>query len=156
MTKPTEDERAINDLIARAEKAWNAGDAIAFAATMAEDVDFVGVLGERYHGREIVEVGHRHIFDTIYKESRVRYTVERVRFLKPDVAVAIMHQKLTSHLPQSALASTARQRELSDGLHDSEMRTMITAAKTGGQWLIVAISNTMVASVVTGHTQGKK
>lgn len=152
MTHPSEDERAVRDLIARGEKAWNASDSVAFAATMAEHVDFLGVLGERYHGREIVASGHRHIFDTIYKDSRVRYTVECVRFLKPDVAVAIVHQKITSHLPQSALASTARQRQMTPDLHDSELRSVVTAVKTGGQWLIVAISNTMVASVVTGHT----
>jgi uncharacterized protein (TIGR02246 family) len=152
LTHPSEDERAVRDLIARGEKAWNLSDSVAFAATMAEDVDFVGVLGERYHGREIVDAGHRHIFDTIYKGSRVRYTVERVRFLKPDVAVAIMHQKITSHLPQSALASTARQRQMTPDLHDTELRSVVMATKTGGQWLIAAITNTMVASVVTGHT----
>ena len=155
MTKPTEDERAVRDLIARGEKAWNASDSRAYADTMAEDVDFVGVLGECYHGREIVDIGHRHIFDTIYKDSRVRYNIERVRFLKPDIAVAIMHQTITSHLPQSAAASTARQREMTDGLHDTEMRTAMTIVKTGGQWLIAQIQNTLVASVVTGHTAGK-
>lgn len=155
LTKPTEDERAVRDLIARGEKAWNASDSRSYADTMAEDVDFVGVLGERYHGREIVDVGHRHIFDTIYKGSRVHYNVERVRFLKPDIAVVIVHQTITSHLPQSALASTARQREMSDGLHDTEIRTAMTIVKTGGQWLIAQIQNTLVASVVTGHTEAK-
>ena len=86
----------------------------------------------------------------------MRYTVERIRFPKADVAIVVMHQAITSHLPQSALASTARQRQLSGALHDSEIRTTITATKQSGQWLIVAIQNTLVASVVTGHSAGKK
>jgi uncharacterized protein (TIGR02246 family) len=88
LTKPAypEDERALRALVAQCETAWNASDSGAFANTMAENVAFVGLLGERYEGREIVALGHRHIFDTIYKDSRVRYTIELVRFLKPDVA----------------------------------------------------------------------
>ena len=83
-----EDERALRALVAQCEAAWNASDSTAFANTMAEDVTFVGILGERYEGREITALGHRHIFDTIYKDSRVRYAIELIRFPRPDVAVA--------------------------------------------------------------------
>jgi uncharacterized protein (TIGR02246 family) len=146
------DERAVRDVIARCEAAWNAGDGTAFAAVMHDDVDFVGILGERYHGKEIVESGHRHILTTIYKDSKACYSVERVRLLKPDVAVAVIHEKITSHLPQAVVASTARQRQMSPDMHDSEQRATLTLLKHAGQWKIVAFHNTCVASVVTGHT----
>ena len=71
-----DDERAIRAVIAKLEAAWNASDSGAFTAPMVETVDFISVLGDRYNGREIVERGHRHIFDTIYKDSRVAYTIE--------------------------------------------------------------------------------
>ena len=146
-TTNTEDERAIRNLIARCEAAWNASDSTAFANTMAEDVDFVGLLGERYQGREIVERGHRHIFDTIYRDSRVRYSIELVRFLKPDVALVMMLQSMRSHLPPEIIASTARQRQMSSDMHDSQARATLTCAKSDGGWRIVAIHNTNVASV---------
>ena len=149
MTKPNhpEDERALRALVAHCETAWNASDSNAFANAMADNVAFVGLLGERYEGREIVALGHRHIFDTIYKDSRVRYTVELVRFLKPDVAVIVMLQDMTSHLPPDIVASTARQRQMSPGMHDSQARATLTCAKTGENWKIATIHNTTVASV---------
>lgn len=149
MTKTThpEDERALRALIAQCEAAWNASDSNAFANTMAEDVAFVGLLGERYEGREIVALGHRHIFDTIYKDSRVRYTIELIRFLKPDVAVVVMLQDMTSHLPPDIVASTARQRQMSPDMHDSQARATLTCTKAEGSWRVSTIHNTNVASV---------
>mgnify|MGYP000897805668 CR=1 FL=1 len=151
-TSPADEERAVRDVIAHCETAWNAGDGHAFAAQMHDDVDFVGVLGERYRGKEIVESGHRHIFSTIYKDSKACYSVERLRFLKPDVAVAVLHQKLTSHLPQAVIASTARQRQMSPDLHESESRATLTLIKHAGTWKIAAYQNTSVASVVTAQS----
>lgn len=158
MTKPAPspapelDERGVRLAVERLAKAWNARDAAALADCMAEDVAFVGMLGERYDGREILELSYRHIFDTILKGAHAVFTVEQVRFLKPDVAVVILHQKVTSHLPQAAIASTARQREMSDTLHDSEARTTLTLARYGRTWSIAAFHNTLVASVVTGRS----
>ncbi|MBL9095433.1 MAG: SgcJ/EcaC family oxidoreductase [Alphaproteobacteria bacterium] len=147
MTTPTEDERALRALIAATEAAWNASDSVGFAATMTEDVDFVSMLGERYHGQEIVERGHRHILDTIYKASRVRYTIEVLRFLKPDVALVMMLQHMRSHLPPEVVASTARQRQMSPDMHDSEARATLVCVKRNGAWKIAAIHNTNVAGV---------
>ncbi len=143
------DEPGVRAVVARAEKAWNAADHVAFAACMSEDVDVVGLLGERYHGRDLVEIGHKHIFETIYRDSRVTYTVEQLRFLRPDVAVVIMHQKMRSFLPPHVVISTARQRQMSDEMHDSEARATLTLIRHGGTWAIAAFHNTAVASTVT-------
>lgn len=141
-----EDERAVRQTIAAAEAAWNAGDATAFAATMTDDVDFVSLLGERYHGREIVVSGHKHILSTIYKDSRVVYSPEVVRFLKADIALAIVHQKMTSHLTPDVVVSTARQRQMSPDLHESQARATMVIVNNGGRWLIKAFHNTNVAA----------
>lgn len=147
MTTPRpEDERAVRQTIAAAETAWNAGDAVAFAATMTDDVDFVSLLGERYHGREIVVSGHKHILSTIYKDSRATYTPEVVRFLKGDVALAIVHQKMVSHLPPEIVVSTARQRQMSPEKHESQARATMLLVSQSGRWLIKAIHNTNVAA----------
>lgn len=142
------DEHGVRAAVARAEKAWNAADAAAFAACMAEDVDVVGLLGERYHGRDVVELGHRHIFETIYKDSRVAYTIEQLRFLRADVAVVVLHQKMRSYLAPHAVISTARQRQISDEMHESEARATLTLVKQRS-WAIAAFHNTAVASTVT-------
>ena len=145
------DEHGVRAAVARLARAWNARDAAALADCMTDDVAFVGMLGERYDGREIVELSYRHVFDTILQGSRAVFTVEQVKFLKPDIAVVILHQTVTSHLPQGAIASTARQRQISDTLHDCEARTTLTLLRNGRSWLIATFHNTLVASAVTGR-----
>jgi len=150
---PETDERGVRATLERLAKAWNARDAVALVDCMTGDVSLVGLLGERYEGREIVELSYRHVFDTILQGSRSAFTIEQIKFLRPDVAVAIQHQKVTSRLPREAIASTARQRQMSDTLHDSEARTTFTLVRQGKTWLIAALHSTLVASTITGHSR---
>lgn len=140
-----DDERAIRAVIAKLETAWNASDSGAFTAPMAENVDFISVLGDRYNGREIVERGHRHIFDTIYKDSRVAYTIETLRFVRADIAIVLMHQKITSHLPPGAITSTARQMQVSEKMHENQARATVVLARDARGWQIVSVHNTSIA-----------
>ena len=145
------DERAIRGIVAACEGAWNAGDAVAFTAAMADDIDFINVLGDRHKGRETVEHGHRHIFATIYKDSRVRYTLDEIRFVRPDVALAFIHARLISRLPPNAVASAAREAQMADEMHESQARSTMLLAKNDGTWRIVAFQNTSVAPAPTAR-----
>jgi uncharacterized protein (TIGR02246 family) len=145
------DERAIRDIVQRAEAAWNEGDAAGFCAAMADDVDFINVLGEHHQGRETVTRGHQHIFATIYKDSRVHYAVESVRFVRPDVALVFLHAKLISRLPPNAIASAARQSHIDDEMHESQARPTMVLAKDDSRWRIVAFHNTSVAPQPTAR-----
>ena len=60
---------------------------MAWTAEFANDADSIQVLGGFFHGSRDIEHGHRTIFDTIYKGSHNRFEVEKVRLLRPDVAV---------------------------------------------------------------------
>lgn len=143
------DDSAIRAIVAACEAAWNAGDAGAFCAGMADDVEFINVLGEHHKGREAVERGHRFIFDTIYKASRVRYTLDTIRFLKPDVALAFIHARLISKLPPNAIASAARQTQIADEMHESQARPTMILTKNDGRWRITTFQNTSVAPAPT-------
>jgi uncharacterized protein (TIGR02246 family) len=145
------DDHAIADIVARAEAAWNKGDAAAFCAAMADDVDFINVLGEHHQGRDTVARGHQFIFSTIYKDSRVRYTVDRIRYVRPDVALAFIHAKLISRLPPNAIASAARQSRIDDEMHESQARPTMILAKSDGHWRIVAFHNTSIAPQQTAR-----
>ena len=141
-----EGDRALRALVARCEAAWNAGDARAWAANMAEDVYLTSVLGDRYHGRDLLESGHRYVFDTIYKDSKIALTVEAIRFVRPDVALVHLHQRLMSRLPPGAAASTARQRLMSDEMHETQARASLLVVKDGGSWQVLSFQNTGIAS----------
>jgi uncharacterized protein (TIGR02246 family) len=76
-----------------------------------------------------VDAGHRVIFDTIYKDSRNRYTIEGVRFIRPDVVVVFVRALL----------------ELADSRTISARPTMLLT-KENGKWQIAVLQNTVVAA----------
>jgi len=126
----TNDEKALHEMVYQLEAAWNAADGQAFAEAFAEDADFVHILGGYYAGRQAIEAGHRMIFGTIYKDSTVRYSVEKIRFVRPDVAVVYLRQHLQFY--ESGTAS------------ELEARPTILAEKRDGKWLIVNLQNTRI------------
>ena len=127
----TTDETLLRELATRLEAAWNASDSVAWAAQFADDADFIHVLGGHFSGRADVERGHRHIFDTIYKGSRNRFTVEKVRFVRPDVAIVFLRGNLTWYL------NGAEQ-------HIEARPTLIAEKLSDGQWQIVTFQNTLI------------
>ena len=119
-----EAERVVGQL----QTAWNAMDGAAFAAPFAEDADFVNLLGEHFRGRERVAAGHIGIFRSIYAGSTVDMKLERVRLLRPDVALAHVHSILD--VPQGPLA----------GRHVARFSMVLTRGTRG--WEIAAFHNT--------------
>ena len=129
----TSEERALHGIVYQLEAAWNAADSASFAALFAEDADFIHILGGYYTGRAAIEAGHRMIFGTIYKGSTVRYSVEKIRFLRPDVAIIFLRQFLQF---QEGGAAT-----------ELEARPTIIAEKVDGSWRIAAMQNTRITEV---------
>jgi uncharacterized protein (TIGR02246 family) len=127
-----EDETAISKIVYRLRDGWNAGDGRAFAAPFAEDADYVIVNGVRIKGRGAIEAGHQQIFDTIYKNSRISATVESVRFLCDNVAIAHVQWQL-------------KYRE-NNTERDSKAMNSLVLKKENRQWVITAFHNTPVAS----------
>ncbi len=126
----TSDEKALHEMVYHLEAAWNAADGQSFAEAFAEDADFIHILGGYYTGRAAIEAGQRMIFGTIYKGSTVRYSVEKIRFLRPDVAVVSLRQYLQFN--EEGAAS------------DLEARPTIIADKHDGKWQIAHLQNTRI------------
>lgn len=127
-----EDEASIRKIVIAVKDGWNAGDGRAFAAPFAEDADYVIVNGMRIKGREIIAAGHQNIFDTIYKNSQIAATIESVRFLRDDVAVA----HIEWHLKYRA-GNEAR---------ESKSMNSMVMTRQGGRWVIAAFHNTPIGS----------
>ena len=127
----TSEERALHGLVYQLEAAWNAADGAAFAASFSDDADFVHILGGYYTGRAAIEAGHRMIFGTIYKGSTVHYSVEKIRFVRPDVALVFLRQHL----------------EFFEGGESRELdaRPTAIAENVDGAWKIAAMQNTRIS-----------
>jgi len=83
-----EAESQIRALIAQQVAAWNAGDAIAYSRSFADDGTFTNVRGTVFSGHQAFEDRHREIFGGFFKGTRLALTVDRIRFIRPDVAIA--------------------------------------------------------------------
>jgi uncharacterized protein (TIGR02246 family) len=132
----TSEERALHGMVYHLEGAWNTADSAGFAALFADDADFIHILGGYYTGRAAIEAGHRMIFGTIYKGSTVRYSVEKIRFLRPDLAVIFLRQFLQ-------LFEEGAPKEL-------EARPTIVAEHLDGKWRIVLLQNTRITETGGG------
>jgi uncharacterized protein (TIGR02246 family) len=93
----TQDEQALRGLINTFVEGWNAGDGVACGRPFAADADFTAVTGLHVQGRDLIARGHTEILSTVFRGTRIRPMVDRIRFLKPDVA--LMHVTLTFEVP---------------------------------------------------------
>ena len=84
------DEALIRKLISLSEVAWNKKDAGALAAYQTDDVDHINTSGGWNKGREEIRKAWAQLFETRFKEDTAKNSVEKIRFLKPDVAVVIV------------------------------------------------------------------
>lgn len=74
--------------------AWKRGDGEGFAQWCTDDVDFINLLGMHVKGRAAVVEIHEKIFHGPYKDSRVTFTLESVRRISPNVALAIVPSRI--------------------------------------------------------------
>lgn len=126
-TTQTDDEAAIRALVQSVQDAWNTGSGEGFAAPFAEDADYVIVDGRYIQGRAVIAAGHQHLFEGVYQGSHNTFTVESIRFLRPDVALA----RVLAHLQA--------------GIGEGEARNTWVLTKEGGTWQVAAFHNTPVA-----------
>jgi uncharacterized protein (TIGR02246 family) len=128
--KRAEDEKAIRQIVTNMSDTWAAGDAEKFADLFSDDVDYTVWNGLYFNGREANVRGHRQIFDTVYKGSKITPEVRKIRFLGETVAVV--------HL----ISGNERNGKQLEGL--PRVSPMMVVSKESGKWLIVAFQNTPI------------
>lgn len=132
------DEQAIRSLVQRAITAWNAGDGNAYAAVFEEDADYITFGGTHARGRSIIANEHQQLFDTFLGGSRVQLDITHLRFLSPDIAVALAVGGIVDDLDQTDLDPTRR-----------SIQTLMLR-KQEGQWHISATQITRIQQVQPG------
>jgi len=96
-----------------------------------EDCDFVNVFGEWISGRDNLVKIHSALFAGPLRESYKRISVEKLRFVRPDVAVVHVRGR-----------NTDRDGKLLEG--DKGSIGVLVMVKERGKWWIVAGQNTEV------------
>jgi uncharacterized protein (TIGR02246 family) len=126
------DQEEIESIAQKWQGAWNRHGLKALSAFVAEDVDFIAVSGRWRKGRKEFEEHHtneRH--EIAYKESVWTTKSTKVRFIKPDVAVAIVEWGIQGDKDPDGTTRQPRQ----------GIATWVVE-KRKGEWLIIAIQNT--------------
>jgi len=124
------DEAAIRENVKKLETGWNTKSGALFGSPFAKDADYVVINGMFFKGRTAIETAHQQIFDTIFKETTLTFTIRQIRFLRPDVAVA--------HVDGHRTGPT---KEL---VQDALLTLVMTKEKEG--WTIAAFQNTAVVA----------
>lgn len=127
----TDPESVAREIAGRLEDAWNAGDGSAFGRPFTGDAVFVDIRGEHHRGREAIAEGHRGIFASIYRGSRLRYEVTGARELGDGVILA--HSTGEIEAPSGPLA----------GKHRATQSLVLV--RDGSEWRIASFHNTLVA-----------
>lgn len=140
---PSADEAAIRLIVQTEADAWNRGDAQAFAAHYAENGDFTNVIGQQLYGREAFIAQHARIFSTIYKGSHNDFSVSKITFLRPDVALVDIDGVLSG-----ALRLPPGVKAYDDGSIHVKLLEVMTKEK--GNWSIAAFHNVAIVPLPPG------
>jgi uncharacterized protein (TIGR02246 family) len=145
------DEAAIEALVRAFESASNQHDSKAFAAVFALDGEFTSVRGSHANGRRAIEEYHRPFFEgdtskgnPSFKNAVLKIESTKIRFVRPDVAVADIFWTQTG----SATAD-GRDRGLRKGLMDWVL------TREGTDWHVAVMHNAELPIPVAPTAPGK-
>ena len=127
------DEKAIRDVEARWEEAWNSNDVPAMSRDFAPDVDAINLAGEWFKGRAPFAQSLRELHSDKTNGSIWQTEETSIKFLTPEIA--IVHVLINSHGEHNPDGS------LRPARHAILTRVEV---KRGGQWLIVASQATNI------------
>ncbi len=127
------DEKAIRDIEARWEAAWNRHDVAGMAATCAPDADAINLAGEWFQGRDAFQKSLEELHSGKTQGSIWQTERTEIKFLTPKIA--IVHVYANSHGDRNP-----------DGSPMPARRVILTRVdvKRGGKWLIVASQATNI------------
>jgi uncharacterized protein (TIGR02246 family) len=127
------DRVQIESIAKRFQEAWNLHDMDALASLMAEDVDFVTVVGAAgwEKGREEFRAAHAAVHKTMFKQSILTVRETHVRFLRPDFAIV--------HVLWSTKGDVVPDRQAGE---PREGIFTWVVERRGADWQIVASQNT--------------
>lgn len=127
------DRKTVEAIAASFQDAWNRHDMDALAALMAEDVDYVTVVGSRdwEKGRKEFKERHAEVHRTMFRDSVMTIKETHIKFIRPDIAIA--------HVLWETKGDATPDRK--PGAPRAGIFTWVVE-KRSGKWFIIASQNT--------------
>lgn len=120
------DEAAIKAHFETFATAWNNQDAKAMGASYTEDGSLIDPLGTEARGQKAVEELLGKTVTTMLPNSKTSFTIEHIRFLKPDIAFVDATQNVTGAISPEGTEMPAM-----------KFHVAVTLIKRGGGWWFV-------------------
>lgn len=141
-TQDSSDIKAIESLAAQWQAAWNSRNAEGMTSLLAEDIDFVTVLGPKgwLKGKQQFHEVHARMFTTLFIESVWKNKATHVKFIRPDLAIVRVLWETTGDKVRHR-----KHGELREGIF-----TWL-AEKKNGKWQIIASQNTENMPILPGQ-----
>ena len=131
---PNSSAAAVEELVARVaelERVQRSEDVEGFLALFDDDAVWVSAGGVRLIGRDTIAAFTRKVLPGAFSDGSVRYDVDHIRFVTPDIALTGVNQE---YLTAEGEVLVPRQ----------EGRPSYLWQRKSGQWLIVGGQNTSV------------
>jgi uncharacterized protein (TIGR02246 family) len=129
----SEDETAIRRICLERIEGFNNKHEPPLATEFTPDADFVNVYGMWRKGPAEIEARQKDRMETVLKEAKITLLDLRIRFIRPDVAIA--HQ---THEMSRMLNAEGQQ------MPPHRERSIRVLVKEQGKWLTTAFHNTIV------------
>jgi len=128
-------EKAIEAQIEAFLTSWNKHDFSDMKNYIAEDCDFVNIVGMHWKGRENIQYAHQTFHDQAFKETPMEKRAVTIRFIKPDVAIAHLLWHIGVYNPPDGSKRG-----------DNDDLATIVFSKRNGKWMIMAMENVEVSA----------
>ena len=100
-TSPRDEEQAIRNFLAQFYEGWNAHDVDKMVSIYAEDIDHINVFGQWHKGKADIRRDLTMVHTGPGRNSQRKPVVEKIRLLRPDVAVVQVSTTQVSALSQA-------------------------------------------------------
>lgn len=120
------DEAAIRAVVVELSEAWTTADAERWGRQFTSDVDYMAVNAVFHKGREANVKAHQALFTGRFKDTKAKYEVQSIRFLRNDIAV--VHVK-ASMVPKN------------EEFREKHLVPVMIFTKEKSQWLISVFQN---------------
>jgi uncharacterized protein (TIGR02246 family) len=133
-TQNTRAQKAVEAQIDAFIASWNKHNFSDMKNYVAEDCDFINIVGMHWKGREDIQYAHQTYHNQFFKNTPMEKQSVAIRFLKPDIAIAHLNWHIGAYnAPDSSIRG-----------NNDDLATFVFV-KRNGKWLLIAAENVEIS-----------
>ena len=144
------DETNIKAVIKQQQVAWNKYDWKGFSSQFTDDATLINFVGQFWKGRSEIFKNFKQISDCCLSSTAIKFKVENIRFMKPDIAVVYIEETLVTVKDYDTPFHQYKK-------GDTEYKLISDVfVKTNNTWKITAMQVALINQSLTPHSNSEK